>query len=361
MKRIAQHILFCAAFCYSLLACNVHQWPEHPIPEVDVYLTMAFDTKMDSLEIFARASEFASSNPDDYDVRHSIRAYYVKENGYIVPDSFRDTVIINKVAGGALDITEDDRVKWHLPPGKYKIFAWTDYVKNDSKEDLFYTTYDFTHIGLTTQSTGAPTVGNCEYRDAFSGWTEVEIEPQFELDLPDVRAHLDMSRPLAKFEFITNDLDEFVTRVLEKRAEEAAAAGGAAAAETITPASIDLNEFKIVIRYVGFMPSVYSMPENDPVDALANVSFNSSVVQIDKTTASLGFDYVFVHTDSSNIKLSISVYNNKNTLLSAVTDITVPIQRSRLTTIRGSFMTESAQGGVGIDPGFEGDIIYPVN
>ena len=207
MKRLIKYTLLCIALCFTLFACNVHQWPD-ATPTVDVHISMTFNTKMDSLTL-NRASDFASTNPDDYDIRHTLRAYYIKDNGRIAPDAVAEKIIINKVANGSFDVIDE---VWALPPGRYRLYAWTDYVDNDSTEDKFYTTDDLSRVGITKGSSGAPTVGNCEFRDAFNGTTDVYIEPVYELDLPPVVAHFDMKRPLAKFEFITNDLDEFVSR-----------------------------------------------------------------------------------------------------------------------------------------------------
>jgi hypothetical protein len=244
---------------------------------------------------------------------------------------------------------------------------WADYVDNDSLSDKFYLTGDFAKVDIARDADGKHIIGNNEYRDAFNGHVDVEVLPVYETDVPPVEGHIEMKRPLAKFEFITDDLDEFVARVLEKKALEAQASGEVLPEEALKPSSVDLNEFRIVIRHMGFMPDLFSLldhtggVEGNPIYSTPSVSFESRIQRINQTEASLGFDYVFVNNNESKLKLSVSVYNKNNTLLSSVPDVVIPIKRSKLTTIRGSFMTQSAQGGVGIEPGFEGDIIFPVN
>lgn len=364
MRRFAQHILICATLCFSLLACNVHQWPDAAdVVEVDLHLE--FNETIEPLTTINRASEFSATSYDDYDIRYIIRAYKIKDNGYLYsePVDYGNDIFINPVASG--DRNYDAKI--FLPPGKYRIYAWADYVDNDSLSDKFYLTGDFAKVDIARDADGKHIIGNNEYRDAFNGHVDVEVLPVYETDVPPVEGHIEMKRPLAQFEFITDDLDEFVARVLEKKALEAQASGEVLPEEALKPSSVDLNEFRIVIRHMGFMPDLFSLldhtggVEGNPIYSTPSVSFESRIQRINQTEASLGFDYVFVNNNESKLKLSVSVYNKNNTLLSSVPDVVIPIKRSKLTTIRGSFMTQSAQGGVGIEPGFEGDIIFPVN
>ena len=50
----------------------------------------------------------------------------------------------------------------------------------------------------------------------------------------------------------------------------------------------------------------------------------------------------------------------ENELLSSTDPIDVPLERSKLTIVRGPFLTTQASGGVGIDPGFDGEWNYEI-
>ncbi len=346
MRRIAQHILLCATLCYSLLSCNVHQWPEAPIPKVDVNLTLTFDTELPLLAVIDRMSTMASTDPDDYDVRYRINAYPISANGSVSTKSAEEWIF------SRADIAElDFQTRVEIAPGTYRIHAWVDYVDNNTIEDKFYQTPDFTSIRIVD----GPHIGNNDFRDAFVGSTDIVVEPEYELDLPPVEGHIFMSRPLAKFNFIATDLDDFISRVLEARAQQAAADGITLPEEELIPSAVDLSEFRVNIRYAGFMPCEFNMFTNAPVDSRTNVSFNSTVVPLSSSEAMLGFDYVFVNGKTSTILISLSVYDKNDKLLSAVPNIEVPVARSKLTTVRSRFMTESAQGGVGIKADFDGE------
>ena len=347
MRRLAKHILLCATLCYSLLACDVHQWPEAPIPEADVNLTLSFDTELPLLMIIDKLSTLASTDPEDYDIRYRINAYKISDNGSV------STKVVKEWVFTVPEINVlDFQTQLTLSPGKYRLFAWVDYVDNNVEEDKFYSTSDFTGIRLL----GTKHIGNNDFRDAFVGKTDIELIPQFELDLPAIDAHIEMGRPLAKFNFVSTDLDEFISRVLDQRAQQAAANGEVLPDEMLLPSSVDLNEFRIVIRYAGFMPCEFNVFQNAPVDSRTNVSFESNIIPISGSEALLGFDYVFVNGQRSTILVSISVYDKNDLLVSAVPNIEVPVERSKLTTIRSRFMTESAQGGVNLKTEFDGEI-----
>jgi hypothetical protein len=53
--------------------------------------------------------------------------------------------------------------------------------------------------------------------------------------------------------------------------------------------------------------------------------------------------------------MSVEVYNGKGELMSRSKSVQVPFKQSKLTTVRGEFLTSIATGGVTIDPGYDGD------
>jgi hypothetical protein len=59
------------------------------------------------------------------------------------------------------------------------------------------------------------------------------------------------------------------------------------------------------------------------------------------------------------VHVVIEVFDKDNVSVSCTEPIPVPMVRSKLTTVRGEFLTSQASGGVGINPGFDGpDFIY---
>ena len=296
-----RHLLYLAAAIFT--ACSLSNG-EGKLNSADIHLSLSFDTLMEHI-LTTQATR--SDNSELYDVRHTIYIYGVDENGV----AQKNNPITNRViTTPTLDTT--DLVIEEMAAGKYCIAVWTDYVDKGSNGDKFYSTERFPEIKIK-QDNELRHIGSCEFRDAFCGTSVIDIQPNAQ----SVNAHICMHRPLAKYEIITHDLEEL----------------------TAANPNIDINNYQAVIRHSGFMPNVFSIVQDDPIDAIANASFISEIEQIDSKSARIGFDYIFSGSNAANIKLSVSVYNKDNQLISSSNEIIIPIERNKLTNIEGKFMT----------------------
>ena len=84
--------------------------------------------------------------------------------------------------------------------------------------------------------------------------------------------------------------------------------------------------------------------------------FHSKLERISDTEAEMGFDYILVNGTESSIIVAVGLFDKEGNQLSMTTDIEVPIVRSKLTTVRGSFLMQEAGGGVYVDSSYDGDI-----
>ena len=53
--------------------------------------------------------------------------------------------------------------------------------------------------------------------------------------------------------------------------------------------------------------------------------------------------------------MELEILNEKNEVL-ARTVLRIPCERDKNTTVRGNFLTSDVNGGIGIDPGYDGDL-----
>ena len=86
-----------------------------------------------------------------------------------------------------------------LESGAYNFVVWSDYIQN-STNDLYYHTSSFERIKLR----GNEHEGSNDYRDAFTGTVTAEVSAKSR------EATVAMGRPMAKFNFISTDVDEFI-------------------------------------------------------------------------------------------------------------------------------------------------------
>ena len=356
----------CALLCIT--SCAVHEWPE-PTP-ADVIVNLDFDTQMPQYKVLNEEGTRASHDGRDYDIRYTIAAYRLLQDGSYAEEPFL-LKVFSKDEIEELNAT----FRFSIDEGSYRFYVWTDFVLAGTQSDYFYNTTSFRRISL--QGTHE---GNNDFRDAFSGSADLKVIRRGSKETPST-VTVQMRRPLAKFEFITTDLQEFITKTIEamirkEEAEAAAKAGetkseGGDNPEDITPIEsdtktdgdtktgdtktpvVDLEKYTVVFFYSGYMPNAYNMMEGKPCDSATGVKFSSAISTIDNHDARLGFDYVFVNGEESSVMVTVALYDEEGTQLSISRQIEVPIKRSMLTTVRGSFLMQNTGGGVAIDPGFE--------
>ena len=333
----------CALLCIT--SCAVHEWPE-PSP-ADVIVNLDFDTQLPQYKVLNEEGTRASHDGRDYDIRYTIAAYRLLQDGSYAEEPFLLKVFSKD------EIEElSASFRFSIDEGSYRFYVWTDFVLAGTQSDYFYNTTNFRRISL--QGTHE---GNNDFRDAFSGSADLKVIRLGSKETPST-VTVQMRRPLAKFEFITTDLQEFITKTIEAmiRKEEAEAAAKAGETksdgDTKTPV-VDLEKYTVVFFYSGYMPNAYNMMEGKPCDSATGVKFSSAISAIDNHDARLGFDYVFVNGEESSVMVTVALYDEEGTQLSISRQIEVPIKRSMLTTVRGSFLMQNTGGGVTIDPGFE--------
>lgn len=341
--RLSSSAAVCALLCVT--SCAVHEWPE-PTP-ADVIVNLDFDTQMPQYKVLNEEGTRASHDGRDYDIRYTIAAYRLLQDGSYAEEPFL-LKVFSKDEIEELNAT----FRFSIDEGSYRFYVWTDFVLAGTRSDYFYNTTSFRRISL--QGTHE---GNNDFRDAFSGSADLKVIRRGSKETPST-VTVQMRRPLAKFEFITTDLQEFITKTIEAmiRKEEAEAAAKARETkpegDTKTPV-VDLEKYTVVFFYSGYMPNAYNMMEGKPCDSATGVKFSSAISAIDNHDARLGFDYVFVNGEESSVMVTVALYDEEGTQLSISRQIEVPIKRSMLTTVRGSFLMQNTGGGVAIDPGFE--------
>lgn len=320
-------IHYALAMAVLLLAgCDVHEWPENPE-------TVTFHLKLDyHTDITLWPHLYDNGNmtelgigPDTASVRSNGTMRYVIK-AYNMGICTYEYIIYKNMADGY-----NNELTINLPAGNYNIMVWSDMQQNVA-QPYFYNCSNFAEIALTGKYQG-----NNNWRDAFSGKGNINLVAECQNRLPDTLS-ISMERQLAKYEFITTDVMDFVK-------EETATAD----------ASMDLDNYTIEFRYVGFLPSAYSLFTGKNTDATTGVVFSSKIKDLSDSTALLGFDYVFANSNDQTVTLQLLIYDNNGRYLSVSEPIKVPLRRNYLTTVTGKFLTSMAKGGVIVNPYFDGN------
>ena len=349
MKRI----LTLVSAAVILLSSCIHQFPDSRPAQVD--LTLTFNTEMSYFKTVAfpdettKSTELKNIDPDlfrpdfsdhaQYDVRYVVQAYRVVNGSYD-----------KKSPSARWVFTEDDASKmddYHLSvtldEGLYIFMAWADYVKPDTDSDLFWHTTDW-YSGIALNYADGYD-GNTEWRDAYIGSTEVEVIRYGAIEAP-VSGTISMNRPHGKYYFLTNDLDEFITKVRSLRTNE-----------------FDINDYIFEVTYTSFMPDSYNPHSDRSNDAHMYYKFSSGLTQVDETRAVMGFDHVITGTNEGTwIEVALVLKDRDGTVLAEHSGVNIQVNPNQYTLVEGRFLMQESSGGVAIDPGFNGpDFIVPVN
>ncbi|MGN1245125.1 MAG: DUF6562 domain-containing protein [Muribaculaceae bacterium] len=336
MKKLLLHIITLIAVLVTFTACDVHEVPEAPATTA-THVRLSFSTMLSETDVSLLPGR------DDAKalrlMRMLIYAYPRLADGTVVHSPAFQMTLTREVNPDDYDCG----LTLNLPQGDYSLAVWADFVQERNRS-LYYDPYNFEEITLYE-----PHVANTDLRDAFRGMLDCSVKPRTMVAPPDT-IDLHMERPLAKFEFITTDLLEFINEE-ENRAEGRAEGDPKDAGVK----SVDLSAYDIRFYYSGFMPCVYNMFSDKPIDSRTGVWFDSKITPTETGEASLGFDYVMVNGVESFVSIIVCVYDTQGHLMVTSDAIKVPTKRNYHTIVRGKFLTQTANSGVGIDPDFDGE------
>lgn len=363
MKKYIHYIIIGVASLLTFTACDVHEFPEPNQELVPFLLHLDFDTEMPIYDIITRNGESETkAQASKYDVRYTINAYRTEKarTESRQPDA---TFIFTKSNVNELNYT----AALELPEGTYTFRVWADYVDAESKEDKYYNTQNFEEIILADRENHP---GSNDYRDAFRGYATSEVTNTATLRgaiLQSVENEItvEMKRPMGKFKVISTDVEMFLGRVALLMKEQGLLPGIDVETKTGLDAdtkayyeqllqSINLGYYSVIFRYNAFMPCSFNMFTDRPADSWTGVSFVSPMFIEGEYEMNMGYDYIFVNGSETTVNVSIEVRNKAGELIASSIPFDVPIVRSKLTIVKGNFLTTKATGGVSINPGYEG-------
>ncbi|MCM1503568.1 MAG: hypothetical protein NC127_00020 [Muribaculum sp.] len=330
MNHLSRLAIYCVAMAVGVLTAScVHEWPEHAQKRtVTLHVSHKLEWTQDQIEITRAGSTVARYHLKVCETGHTDRL--VAESEFVRADLTR----------------ADFTTAIDLPVGCYDIWVWSDYADGESQKSLFFNSEDFSSVWYPD-----PYNGNNELRDAFRGASTVKVDDRLESDYEE-HAELPLERPLARYEFISIDLAEFLENEIS-RGERLAAEQGRSAPSRVE--DIPLDQYRVKMIYTGYMPSEFNVFTNKPVNSKLGMSYNASVTKLNDDEARLGFDHVMVNGHESSIPVAMEVYDPDGLLIGRTNAIEVPTKRSQVTVVRGRFLTSKASGGVGINPDFNGE------
>lgn len=361
MKKIVHCFIYSVILLLTFVGCDVHEFPEERHERVPFLLHLNFNTELPLYKevVYTRNGENVSTSSTDlHDVRYIINAY---RTGNMREDNREADTTFVFTKSDIADLNYTARLE--LYEGTYTFRVWTDYVDAGSTEDKYYVTSDFSEIILANKSNHA---GSNDYRDAFRGYVSATvINPAYYtgdiVNTIDNQATVEMKRPMGKFKFVSTDVEIFIDRVVQMMKDQGiyvdtdSEEGDTRASYEQLLQSINIYDFSVVFRYNIFMPCSFNMFTDKPADSWMGMSFTSYMYTEDYNEMTLGYDYIFVNGSETTLSISVEIYDKDGKLMASSNPIDVPIARSKLTLVKGNFLTAEASEGIVISPEFDGE------
>lgn len=360
MLHRVKHILSVLGFLLIITSCDrtIHEYPTDPT----IVLNLSFE--IDN----AAPEEFVVVKPgNDSGTSYIVRTQGagIKNTRFDEPVKLRYIVDLYRVISSRSEFVRRDirladptqpipeNVVYSLEAAEYKVLVWCDYVRASAPdESWYYNTDDLRNIRYSDIE-----VKDNNDKDVFSTMLNLNFR-EYSYSTQDFKIdkHLVLERPKGRYRCVTTDCDR----------------------ETLI--KMGINNITTITSYVLWVADGYNVEEQMPNHFDETRGFYS-VASVDDIkpdgTLEMCYDYVFVNGKQTNVRLNFDFYkgiltkgadgkyyNEDGSLtteddkITTWTGIIVPLKRNMETVIEANFLKRSVgSGGIGIDPGFEDEIV----
>lgn len=361
MLHRVKHIISVLGLLLVFTSCDktIHEYPT----ESTIILNLSCEIDAEDPEFFVTV-ECDAKNGTSYIVRTMGVAQ--KNTRFDEPVKLRFIYDLYRVVASHTELVER-RVAWtdpsrptpediqfELEAAEYKVLVWCDYVRASAQdESWYYNTNDLRNIRYTDIE-----VKDNNDKDVFTKMVHLNYRDYsysagtFEFD-----EHLVLERPNGRYKCYTTDVTDYLGKD-------------------------DVREMTAVVSYVQWVADGYNVEEQKPNHFSETRSYLSTVSVDDVNSEGkleFAYDYVLVNGKQTNVKINFEFYKGVVTKGSdgvlykqggvAVTEddkisnwsgVVVPLKRNMETVVEGRFLTQSfGSGGIGIEPGFDGEIVIP--
>ena len=225
-------------------------------------------------------------------------------------------------------------VSMKLHARNYRILVWADYVNAETPEQGLV--YDAKNLAFILPA--GKYIGNSRYKDVFAASTMADLTSFRNHWGAETSLDVELYRPVARYELVAKDVATFLNKL---------STGG-----------LKCESFTARVKYSDYLPTGYNLWDDVPKNSLMYMEYKVAFEPPADGTKELilGFDYVLTDAgETVSIPVELEILNEKNEVL-ARTAFRIPCERGKNTTVRGNFLTSDANGGIGIDPDYDGDL-----
>ncbi len=253
-----------------------------------------------------------------------------------IMEVYDGTMLVNRTVQSETDPTTGTSISVNLVPKSYRFVFWADIVPNtDPTADYHYNTtslsatlptgdVDYGLSAVTINSTDF--TANDDTRDAYTVYADVNLTAS-------TLQNITLTRPFGKVRIVATDVYPGLIP---------------------TPALANL-------QYVSQIPSGFNAFSAEPLAVATAATYTTPQEfynDLSGTTQTLAWDYIFAGSQNNSYDFSVMVFAADGTTEVTTNTLTsIPVQRNKLTTVTGNFLSASATFVVIISPNFDEDIL----
>lgn len=324
-----------------LAASCVHQWPEAPQKRA-AYITLHHELPWDLIDYHWQQGASRPTRGDETGDWDTLYIFSVCREDEPEAEVMRWTELRS-----GTDL-EDFTVAVDLPAGRYDIWVWSCHIQRPGGLSPFY---DYRNApGEITLC--RPYIGDTRMKDAFQGKLNVDIRETI-LEEPPYEYEVTLHRPLGAYAFVATDLADFAVR--ERSRTGAPASEGIGPEGPMQTPALNLEGYTARVHYTGFLPWVYSVFRNRPIDSQTGISYDAPLRTLNQDEALICFDYILINGAQTSVNVAIEIFDPQGNAAATIPTLNIPLLRNRATIVRGEFLTSESTGGLGISPEFDGE------
>lgn len=323
-----------------LAACNViKEYPgDNPVDPtlIEVSFSLEMNMQIDNLD---QISTYSSILNGDHDIRYIVDIYKDADRKLSGNDRRIERIVYTDDEISEGKFTIGGNVK--LPADKYRLLIWVDFVSKGQNRDLYYNTEDLRAVGIIRDG---GYVGYKTTRDAFTASVAMDLTPYRGKRFVQFPASVTVERPFAVYQIVTTDIEKYMSY------------NPTLSYSSIRPGIADLS-------YMSLFPTGYNVRFGVPDDFKPGIGYRFDIVEtMPQKEAIVASDMVFVNGDDAAYDMNIQIRTPEGTHINTTDNLRINLRRNKLTVLRGEYLTrETGGGGVGIDPGFDEEIVIPIN
>ena len=294
-------------------------------------------------EAFSHLGGANNVNSDEYDLRYILKVYDDETLAYEEIQTVKSDFTGEKVNFSA-----------RLLAKKYTFVLWADFVKEGTKNDLYYNTQDLTMVSYTSTVTDDFNMRakylSSDAIDAYTAYQEINLSESSQ------NVNISLKRPFGKIRLLATDAPDNND------------------ANTQIP-----NKVSIKFAEDTWVPSTYNakigqvsegnsiLIEQYSFDAIREVqpqvTGHDELAEEDNSAYLLGQTYIFASESIPSYKMTVTTYSDEylNAQIGYRELTNIPVSANKLTTIIGNFYTNEGNIDVVVDDMFDEDeTVYDV-